>query len=163
MIKKELFAPSLNGIPISCQYVSSTNVTPHPGLNDLSRHAQIERNKETRRTWHAFPKVEHRHGNSVASFYYAHVNKSISIYVAIHEQRAPINMLSRSKTPKTHQVEGFTDMRIASDSFVAFDQDGTFAPVKTLVIYILVPVKSIIAWNVHRVAEDITSPTYQTW
>ena len=46
-----------------------------------------------------FSKVKHRHGNPVASFECALVNKSI-IYVTMHKQTAPINMLFRSKAPK---------------------------------------------------------------
>ena len=62
-------------------------------------------------------KVEHRHGNSVTSLEYAHVNKSIIIYATTHERKAFINMLSRSKRPKAQQVEGFTHMRITSNYF----------------------------------------------
>ena len=47
----------------------------------------------------ALYKVKHRHYNPVTSLKYARVNMSI-IYVMMHTQAAPINMLSHSKTPK---------------------------------------------------------------
>ena len=56
----------------------------------------------------AFSKVKHRHNNIVLSFVCARVKKSI-IYVTMHKQKAPINMLSRSKAPKIQQV-AVTDM-----------------------------------------------------
>ena len=52
--------------------------------------------------------------NEAASLEYAHINKSI-IYATMHEQKALINMLSRSKRPKAQQVEGFTHIRITSN------------------------------------------------
>ena len=64
----------------------------------------------------AVSKVKHRCNNPVTSLEYACVNKSI-LYVTTHKRKAPINMLSRSKTPKPQQVEGFTHMRITSTYF----------------------------------------------
>ena len=55
-----------------------------------------------------FSKVKHRHNNVVLSFVCARVKKSI-INVTMHKQKAPINMLSRSKAPKIQQV-AVTDM-----------------------------------------------------
>ena len=36
--RKELFVPTLNGIPVGYQYVSSAPVVPSPGLNDQLTH-----------------------------------------------------------------------------------------------------------------------------
>ena len=47
----------------------------------------------------AFSEVEHKHGDRVTSIQHARVNRSI-IYVTRHERKAPINKLSRRKTPK---------------------------------------------------------------
>ena len=64
------------------------------------------RRKETKKTEDrdAFSDEEHRHKNPVASIDYALINKSI-IYFTTHKRKAPINMLSRSKAPKTQQLE----------------------------------------------------------
>ena len=59
----------------------------------------------------AFFLVEHRHNNPIASLDYARVNKSI-LYLTMHKQKAPINMLVCSKT---QHVEGFTHKEITSD------------------------------------------------
>ena len=79
--------------------------------------------------------MEHRHDNPVTSLEHAHVNQSI-IYITTHERKAPINVLSRRKTTKTKQVEGFTYMymRETSGFLVTTDRDGTFASTKTLLI-----------------------------
>ena len=53
-----------------------------------------------------FPEVKHGHNNPATSFGCARVTKSI-IYVAMPKQKAPISMLSRSKT----QQIAVTDMR----------------------------------------------------
>ena len=45
VIKKELFAPTLNGISVSSLYVSSMPVIPCPGLNDQPRY--VRTNKTT--------------------------------------------------------------------------------------------------------------------
>ena len=50
--------------------------------------------------------MEHRHNNTVANFECVRVNKSITM----HEQKAPINMLFRSKAHKTQQI-AVTDTR----------------------------------------------------
>ena len=50
-----------------------------------------------------FSEVEHRHGNSVAIFESAGVNKS-NIYFTMHKRQAPINTISLSKAPKTQQI-----------------------------------------------------------
>ena len=49
-------------------------------------------------------KVEHRHGNSVASLQYTRVNKSI-IFITMRKRKAPTNMLSRSKVPKAPKAQ----------------------------------------------------------
>ena len=57
VIEKELFALTLNWMPVSYQDVSSTPVIPRSGLKDQLQHTQINetvRNEETRRKWHCF-------------------------------------------------------------------------------------------------------------
>ena len=54
--------------------------------------------------------MEHKHDYAVASVEYV-------AYVTAHERKVPINKLSRSKTPETQQVEGFTHSRKTSDFF----------------------------------------------
>ena len=77
-------------------------VVLHPEMNDQSRHVQIN---ETARNQKNLRKL-HRHENPVASFEHTHVNPSI-IYVTTHEQIAPINKLSRNKTPEKQPVAKF--------------------------------------------------------
>ena len=48
----------------------------------------------------AVAEVKHRHSNPFASLQYARVNKSI-IYITMHKQKAPINVLPHSKALKT--------------------------------------------------------------
>ena len=56
----------------------------------------------------AFSKVEHKHENPVASLDYARIIKSIMyLYVTMHKQNAPINILHRSKAPKTQKLSIF--------------------------------------------------------
>ena len=43
--------------------------------------------------------MKHEHDNPMTSFECAHVEKSI-IYVTMHKQKAPANILSRKKTQK---------------------------------------------------------------
>ena len=108
---QELFTPTLNRIDVSEQYVSSYT----PGWT-ISRDMQINKRSKTKKTEKrdAFSsEVEHWHNNLVASFQYPRINKRI-IYITTHEQKAPINMLSRSKTPKLQQVRNFMRMRITS-------------------------------------------------
>ena len=64
----------------------------------------------------AVSEVEHRHGNSVASLQYAHVNKSIT-YNTMHKRKTPINMLSRGEAPKTQQNMGYKNKRQTSEVF----------------------------------------------
>ena len=89
-VMEKLFFISLNGVPVSDQNAS---VVLCPGLSDQLR--------------------QRRHDNPVKSLQYACVNKLI-IYVTMQERKAPINMLSRSNTPKT-QIEGFTHMWTSSE------------------------------------------------
>ena len=81
---EELFTPTLKGIAVSVQYVSSTPVVLHAGLADQLRRMQANemvRNEENRRQWHLF-----RGGtqaiSSCRSLDYARVNKSM-IYVSM--------------------------------------------------------------------------------
>ena len=70
-------------------------------MHDQSRHVQInERVKKL-----------HRHENPVASLEHTHINLSI-IYVTTHEQKAPINMLSRNKTPKNNKLQKFSFLSV---------------------------------------------------
>ena len=97
-----------------------------------------------------FYEVDHRHVKQVASLEYSCVNKSI-VYVITHERKARINTLSRSKSPKTQQVEGFTHMIVISNVFSRhrlgwyvctrenFAYSNSFAKVS-------IPVKSLIPW-----------------
>ena len=82
----------------------STRVTLHARLNDLSRHIQINVTISNENN-EAFFEVEHIHDDPVASLDHVPVYKFVVIiYVATHEQKAPINILCRSKAPKTQQV-----------------------------------------------------------
>ena len=47
----------------------------------------------------AFSEVKHEHDNPMTSFECAHVEKSI-IYVTMHKQKSPANILSRKKHKK---------------------------------------------------------------
>ena len=48
--------------------------------------------------------------------------------------KTPINKLSRSKTVKTQQVEGFTHTVKTSDFLIVNNRYGTFAPGKDILI-----------------------------
>ena len=54
-----------------------------------------------------FSEVDHKLNNLVASFECALVNVSI-IYITMHKENAPINILSCSKAPKHNK---FTDIQ----------------------------------------------------
>ena len=90
----ELFTLTLYGIPVSAQYVSFMPAVLRPRLNDQLLHMQIDepvRNDKIEKKSDAVSE-----GNPVTNLEYARVNKSI-IYVATHEQKAPINLLFRKK------------------------------------------------------------------
>ena len=55
----------------------------------------------------------------------------LNTYVTTRERKAPINKLSRSKAPKSQQVESVMRLRVF---LAATDRDGTIAPVTTLLI-----------------------------
>ena len=98
-----------------------------------------------------FYEVDHRHVKQVASLEYSCVNKSI-VYVITHERKARINTLSRSKSPKTQQVEGFTHMIVISNVF-SRHRLGWYVCTRENFAYsnsiakVSVPVKSLIPWT----------------
>ena len=103
--RKELFAPALNQILASSPYVPSMPVVLRPGLNDQSRHEQINKTERN--------EAKHKHGNSFASLQCKRFGKSI-IHITMHKQKALINLLSRSKAPKTQQNADYKYKRKAS-------------------------------------------------
>ena len=74
--------------------------------------------------------MEHKHESAVVSLDYASINKS-TIYVTMHKRKAPINMLSCSKAPKTQQVgnnrEKPADFFLLSNTSVNFSTCSHFA------------------------------------
>ena len=94
---EQLFTLVLNGIAINGWCVSSA-------LSDWLWRMQRNKtiiNEETRKQWRIFPKwnINITVQWQVLSVH-ARVNKLI-IYITMHKQKASINMLSRSKEPKT--------------------------------------------------------------
>ena len=112
----ELFICTYNGITASVSLVSSTLIVLNSRLSDWSWRKQKQKttmvNEWTRRKWRFFQSGTHTWQCSCKSW----VIKPI-IYVTKHEQKAPINMLTLSKTSKAQEVEGFTQMRIISKYF----------------------------------------------
>ena len=86
----------------------------------LSKYLRRQETKESEGS-DAFTEVEHKHENPVVSLDYASINKS-TIYVTMHKRKAPINMLSCSKAPKTQQMEHCQHSRKASVFFFSFHQ-----------------------------------------
>ena len=73
--------------------------------------------------------VKHRHGNSVTTFKYACVHKSIR-YIVMREKKTPIYKLFRSKTPKTQQICHYRHVRKTSGPFLLYAIHlGSFAKV----------------------------------
>ena len=78
-------------------------------------------------------------------------------YVTMHERKALINMLSRSKTPKTQQVEGFMEARITNDSFSRHRPGWLFCARENFAysssfVKVSVFVKNISPWSHYYVA-----------
>ena len=89
------------------------------------------RNEENQRQWR-FSKVEHKYKNPVESLDYACINESLS--VTMHQRKVPINMLSRSKAPKTQQVEHLSTSEKNQWTFLVVTiQGATLAPSKDFV------------------------------
>ena len=80
-----------------------------PGLNDQSRHEQINKTERN--------EAKHRLGNSFASLQYMRFGKSIIqiIYITMHKQKALVNLLSCSKAPKRQKNQGYKYKRKASE------------------------------------------------
>ena len=98
---EELPTPALNGINVGfgmrlLRQLFSTLGWPIGCVACITTNKTIKK----RKTVTTFSEMEHRHDEPVASFECACVNKSI-IYVTIHKQKTPINMLSRSKALNT--------------------------------------------------------------
>ena len=63
--------------------------------------------------------VKHRHGNSVATFKYAYVHKSIRDIVMC-EEKTLIYKLFRGKTPKTQQICHYRHVRKTSGHLLLY-------------------------------------------
>ena len=95
-IFQELFTPTLNWITVGVQYMSSTPLILHAGLNHQLRRMQMKRimkNDENQGQWRLFWS-----GTQKLNFRKIHLHMLA---------KAPIYTLSRCKAPKTPQVAGY--------------------------------------------------------
>ena len=110
---EELFILILNKIVVSGCYVS-----PTPAVRLVAAHLnKYDVKKRGKPKTVTFPEVEHRLDNSAASFECSRINKSI-MYVTMHKRKAPIIMLSGSKTPQKTKKLAVTDVREKSVDFL---------------------------------------------
>ena len=98
----------------------------------VATHADKCHDKQRRESKTVKHFVEHIHDDPFASLDYVPVNKSI-IYVTTQIAKAPIK-LSRRKTPKTQQVEGFPHPRKNSYFIAGTGRGVTFAPTMILLV-----------------------------
>ena len=105
-----------------------------------------------------FSEVKHRHDNPVASFKCARIKKSI-IYITMRKQKALVNILSRSKAPKTQQNCHYRHPRKASWLFlwhytgIEFSSRNNFANSGSFV-KVSVRFQSSIYWLYTLISED---------
>ena len=78
--------------------------------------------------------MEHKHENSVACLDMHAFTSLLYVLLQLYERKAPINILSRSKAPKTQQVERCQHARKASDVF-CFYQPGRYISTHKLFAY----------------------------
>ena len=98
----------------------------------VATHADKCHDKQRRESKTVKHFVEHIHDDPFASLDYVPVYKSI-IYVTMRIAKAPIK-LSRRKTPKTQQVEGFPHPRKNSYFIAGTGRGVTFAPTIILLV-----------------------------
>ena len=132
-ILKSVFTPTLNGIVGNGWYMSSTSIVKHARLTDWFQHMQKKGNEKRRKltTVTTCSEKEHKHGNLVASFECARVDKLI-IYISMCMEKAPIYKLSHNSVPK-HSIFRLTDMREKpTDFFYSTARASTLAPAMIL-------------------------------